>query len=848
MENLTPMLKQYRSIKQQHPDCILFFRLGDFYEMFYEDARTASSILDLVLTARDGGKSGKVPMCGIPYHSADSYISHLIKAGHKVAICEQMEDPALAKGLVKREVIRVITSGTFIDEGSSEPRILASIVPQDSGIGFAFLDTAGSSIRAGEELEYSKVIDIFAKLPVHECIFPESAAETAKKIFSAPILRPANPMLSPFEDWPFSIDIAMRSLCDHFKTSTLDGFGLHGKPLAVAAAGGLLEYARQMVRKPLLHIHGLSLYTETEYVYISPAACTGLELNDVVRFLDHTLTPMGRRLLRNWIIAPLKDIAAIRKRQDAVTLLKNDQEIRMKARGLLRNMPDIEKSLSRISSGYSHPRNLLALRNALCRLPEIQNAVGRFASENSLLRINDITGIRKLLEKAVNPDPPLSNPEGKVIRPGYDETLDRLREIQTSGREFLKQYQIKEAERTGIHNLKIGYTTVFGYYIEVSRANLRLVPQDYVRKQTLVNAERFTTSTLKEFEEKMISADSEVLKTEARIIAEIESAVVNSSAEIHQYAASITSLDALCSLAEVATMPEYVRPVVDDGMEILIKEGRHPVVENTLTGQFVPNDVLIDNDRNRLLVITGPNMAGKSTYVRQVAILVIMAQAGSYIPAESARIGFVDKIFTRIGARDEIAKGQSTFMVEMSETAGILNNLSERCLIILDEVGRGTSTFDGLSLAWAVAEYLQSKKVRTLFATHFHELTALADYLDGVKNYNVAVKEWMDEVIFLHRIVPGGTDDSYGIYVAKIAGIPQTVVRRAGVLLKKLEKEGRVKEKMKVMDNQLDLFLPDRGSAEEDRILDEIKSSSVDNITPLDALKKLSEWKKRLTK
>lgn len=849
MESTTPMLKQYQTIKTKHQDCILFFRLGDFYEMFYEDAKVGSQILDLVLTSRGHNASGKIPMCGIPYHAADTYITKLIKAGFKVAICEQIEDPSQAKGLVRRDVIRIITSGTFLDESSLDSRYLLCFNMNTQTVGLAFADATGGTIRANQYLRHpSKIIELIAKLPICECLFPASNEEKIKKLLIHPLIKAKNIFLSPYDDWCFNLDIARKSLCEHFKIHNLKGFGIEDLPLAQSAAGALLEYLKQMNKQPLRHIDKISLYTDNEFIFISPAACRGLELEELRKTLDHTLTPIGKRKFRFWLYHPLINQGAIVQRQMAVTLLKDHPNIQEQLKRLLHHTPDIERSISRLSCGYTHVKDILNLRIALSRLPEIKEIIEPLTQRNPLFVLEDIPDLRAFLHRMINPDVPLAHPEGKIVQKGCHPELDSLRDIQDNGRQWLKKLQSHEIKRTGINSLKIGFNKVFGYYIEVTKSNLTLVPSDYIRKQTLVNAERFITPQLKEFEEKILTAQEKILKLEAEILNDVRRKILDHASALHDFADSISTLDVLYFFSLLARAPDYIIPQIVENTDIDIKEGRHPVVEQTITESFVPNDTLLDCQDNHLMILTGPNMAGKSTYIRQCALLVIMAQIGSYIPAQSARIGIVDKIFTRIGAHDDISKGQSTFMVEMNETADILNNLSQRSLVILDEIGRGTSTYDGLSLAWALAEHLQTTKARTLFATHFHELTSLADQYPGVKNYNVAVKEWKDEIIFLHKIVPGGTDDSYGIYVAKLAGIPGEVINRSKKILTQLELKTNLKENMQNRisgENQLTLF-----SKTEDPIMEEIKSiitsMDINSLTPLGALNKIQEMKKRL--
>ncbi len=850
MDNVTPMLRQYQELKSKYQDHILFFRLGDFYEMFYDDARTASPVLNVVLTSRDAGKTGRIPMCGIPYHARDNYIAKLVKAGFKVAICEQVEDPAKAQGIVKRDIVKVITSGTFIDETNYEPRYIASLLPDEKSFGIAFMDITNGHIQANEYADTSAIADLISRFSFSECIFPLHLEERIRALFKNPLLRNKTITLSGQDDWYYNLDISRKSLCEHFKTQSLRGFGLEDLPHAVAAAGALLEYVKQANHAPLRHICKLSLYAESNHVFISPAAVDGLDLESLFKTLDNTLTAFGRRCLRNWLSHPLKQRDAILKRQQAVTLLKENESIRNNLSQLMRNLPDIEKSITRISSRDAAPRDLAALRSALTRIPELQKTLESAARENGLFVLNDIPELRALLETAINPDIPLSNPEGKIIKQGYHAELDSIRAIQTNARDFLKNLQAKEIKRTGINSLKIGYNHVFGYYIECTKANLSSIPADYIRKQTLANAERFITPELKEYEEKILNAQDTILCIEGELINEISRRILDHARELQSFSTQLATLDSLYSLSMLTLLPGYCLPEISESTQIRIDEGRHPVVERAGSDSFIPNDTLLDCDTNHLIIITGPNMAGKSTYIRQTAVLVIMAQIGSYIPAKAASIGLVDKIFTRIGAHDDINRGQSTFMVEMSETAGILNNLSERSLVILDEIGRGTSTYDGLSLAWAIAEYLQEHTTRTLFATHFHELTALAQDHPGVKNYNVAVKEWNDEVIFLHKIVPGGTDDSYGIYVAKLAGIPQPVIARSKDILARLELSGKLHDKIRnriTQESQLSFVVPQSSEEENNNpIIDEITNLDINTLTPLAVAAKVQEWKEKL--
>jgi DNA mismatch repair protein MutS len=847
MDTLTPMLQQYQQIKSRHKNCILFFRLGDFYEMFAEDARIASPILDVVLTSREAGKAGRIPMCGIPFHAADTYIAKLIKAGMKVAICEQVEDPALAKGLVKREVIRTITSGTYIDDATFESRCLAALAVRNGRFGLAFTDTSSGTIFSADYGNAGSLTESISRILAYECIYPQEAEKEIKELFKSSLLRGKNCVLSAFEDWNFNTDICRKALCEHLGVNSLKGYGIDEMDAAVAASGALLEYMRSMHRRPLRHIDRISLFADADSVFISPAACAGLELDSLMGTIDHTLTSMGRRRLKEWIYHPLKSVAAIRVRQEAVTFLRDNALLRENLEKLLHTVPDVEKSISRISCGTGTAKDLLSLRQTLARIPGLRAALAAAAEVNPSFMLDDLPELRGLLERAVSPDLPLSHYEGKIINKGYDTELDQLRDIQENARTWLKELQAAEIKRSGIGSLKIGFNQVFGYYIEISKSNLDKVPQNYIRRQTLANAERFVTPELKEFEEKILTAEEKILAIERRLVAILHTAILDGSAALHRFCVSLSQLDAVYSLAMVSLQNGYCLPKISDSELLEIRDGRHPVVERSINGPFIPNDTLLDRATDHLVILTGPNMSGKSTYIRQTAILVIMAQMGSYLPAVSASIGIVDKIFTRIGAHDDITKGQSTFMVEMSETAGILNNISERSLVVLDEIGRGTSTFDGLSLAWAIAEHLALLKVRTLFATHFHELTALAEEFPGARNYNVSVKEWNDEVIFLHKIVAGGTDDSYGIYVAKLAGIPKEVVKRSQEILARLELSGSLQEKIRKVpppEGQLALFAGNTDMLE--KIKRDFDGIDLNRLTPLEALNKLQELKGKL--
>lgn len=860
-EKETPMQKQYRQIKAEYPDCILFFHLGDFFEMFYEDARTAAGILDLALTSRSTVNGGRMPMCGIPCHASENYLARLVRAGHRVAVCEQVQDPSEAKGLVRREVTRVVSAATLLEEGDSGTRYLAAVHRGADGCGLAFVDLAEGHIMANQYPDCSGAAETIARLPVTECLCA-GENEAAGNILEHPQAgEKALPVTRAPEEF-FHPPAAERALCEHFGVATLDGFGLDGRPQAIACAGALLRHLQAMNRQRLPHLDRLSLYSDSDHLYISPAACRGLEMDALVKALDRTLTGPGRRLLARTLYHPLRDRREIEARQEAVSLLAGDRETRDRLGSLLEHLPDLEKALSRIGCGYENPRDLLALSQALGRRARLSEALEGPAARSPLFRVRALPEMERRLESAVNPEMPAADAAGKVIRPGHDAELDRLRSLQDNARGWLSDFQAGERSRTGINSLKVGYNRVFGYYIEVSRANLDAVPPEYQRKQTLVNGERFTVPGLVDFEREMLTARQQVLAREEELVSALRREILAETASLHEFCRDLARVDLLLSFARLAAEePGYIRPEITERETIRIERGRHPVVEKMTADPFVPNDTLLDCRENRLIILTGPNMAGKSTYIRQVALLVIMAQAGSFVPAGSAEIGLVDRIFTRIGARDEIGRGQSTFMVEMCETAGILNNLTPRSLVILDEVGRGTSTFDGLSLAWAVAEHLHSEGARTLFATHFHELTALEGNLEGARNCNVAVRKWKGEIVFLHRIEPGGTDDSYGIHVARLAGVPGKVVERARRLLENLEAESDIRQKIRGQAAsgrpvQPSLFpgeeepAPDgtplaREFARLKELEDEISSLAPDEMTPLEALNLVARWQAR---
>ena len=800
--SLTPAMRQYMQAKREAPaDAILLFRMGDFYEVFFDDAKRAAPLMDVVLTKRNS-----VPMCGVPYHALQTYVSRLLDAGAKVAIAEQTEDPKKAKGLVKRAITRVVTPGTVLDEqvlSATRSNFLAAVMPSRNGrCGLALLDLSTGDFRATELDSMADLETELHRASPAECLFPETLAETWES--SGFPEAPPRLVWSPMEDWRFGVEIATEDLCRHFGVASLDGFGCRGMDLAVGAASAVLHYASNNLRRDASHLTGLRIYHTNEYMVLDRISQRNLELVEpifadarnatLLSVLDATETPMGARLLREWILHPLCRSEPIRARLDAVEALVSDQLLLGELREVLGEVRDLERTVVRLNVGTANARDLLVLKRGLDAAPGIRALLNEV--ETPLVRglCEDLVGLPHLTEligRAIADEPPLTLREGGIIREGYNEGLDELRRGATEGRSWIAQHQAGEQERTGIRSLKVRFNKVFGYYIEVTKANLDLVPEDYIRKQTLVNAERFITPGLKEIEDKILGSEEKSKALEYELFQALREQTVAVTPQIQAVARAVAVLDVVASLACIAVRHGYRRPAIADEPVTDIKDGRHPVLDRLMRDEpFVPNDAFLDTGAHQLAIITGPNMAGKSTYIRQVALIVIMAQLGSFVPARSATIGLVDRVFTRVGAADDLSRGQSTFMVEMVETANILNNASPSSLIILDEIGRGTSTFDGLSLAWAVAEYLHDTlrvKARTLFATHYHELTELPLTKPGVQNYNVAVRDLGDRVVFLRKIVPGGADQSYGIHVAQLAGLPKQVIERAKEVLANLE-------------------------------------------------------------
>jgi len=797
------MMAQYRRLRGElPPDTFLFFRLGDFYEMFFEDAVEAARLLEITLTRRQG-----VPMCGVPYHAAAAHITRLLQAGRKVAICEQTEDPALARGLVRREITRIVTPGTLIEESPTEParnNYLAGVHRFGGVFGLALLEVSTGAFQLEEFERADELRETLARHAPAECVFAEEQRDD-------PELRAAiaatGALATAAEDWTFLPDAAVERLIRHFRVHSLDGFGCADRRAALSAAGALLDYVGRTLRRDISHIRRLSFRRGGDYLAMDPATAGHLEIAppasaiargaagpSLIGVLDATRTAMGGRLLREWLLRPLARLDAIQARHAAVAALLADRERERELRERLGAVRDLERLIVRLSAGAGNARDLRAVADSLDALPAIRALAD--SGDAPLLRalaeqIEPQPELVERIRQTIVDEPPATTREGGMIRAGCHPELDELRAAGREGHRWLAEYQAAEQQRTGIKSLKVRYNQVFGYYIEISKSQLAAAPAEYIRKQTLVNAERFITPELKQYENRILGAQERAVQLESDLFQELRSAVVAATEAIQRSAAAVAELDVLSAFAERAAALGYVRPAMNEGDTIRIRGGRHPVVEQ-LPGaeRFVPNDTLLNSRDHQVIVITGPNMAGKSTYIRQVALIVLMAQAGSFVPAAEAEIGLVDRIFTRIGAGDDIARGRSTFMVEMQETANILNNLTPRSLIVLDEIGRGTSTFDGISIAWAVAEHLHNRsdaRARTLFATHYHELTDLARELDGVKNYNVAVRESGDRVVFLRKILPGAADQSYGIHVARLAGMPPEVLERAKEILTNLE-------------------------------------------------------------
>jgi DNA mismatch repair protein MutS len=877
-------MRQYAAIKKQHPNALLFFRLGDFYELFFEDAVVAARELQITLTSRNKEKDQAIPMCGVPYHAAEGYLSKLLRKGFKVAICEQMEDPRLAKKLVRREVTRVLTPGTAIDSsvGAEENNFLAALARSSGAVGLAALDLSTGEFRAtefrGPEAE-RRILEELQQLRPREVLYPSSLPlfdRAPSQESQLPLQQPGERTRfteTPLEDWVFSGDYAVPLLENQLGVISLEGFGLHNKPAAATAAGAILHYVRSTQKGTLEHVDRIGFYDRQEYLVLDAVTVRNLELVEplfantgaevtLFRALDATLTPMGKRLLRSWMLRPSINVAEINQRLDALEAGVKDFIAREELRRALEGVLDIERLLSRVTLETANPRDVLALCASLNRTPLIRSALTRLLKDAKALRLHELHGLldeladlRERIEKTIVPEPPLTLADGGVIQPGVDAELDELRNLSRNSKQYIAQIEERERKRTGIGSLKVKFNSVFGYYIEISKANLHHAPADYERKQTLVNAERFTTPELKEYEAKVLDAQEKIVEIERRLFTELRTGIAAEARRIRQTSLALAEVDVLASLAFIAQNRGYCRPQFSqeaDKDELEIVDGRHPVLEHQeLTGsndRFVPNDLYLNSSTHALLLITGPNMGGKSTYLRQTALIVLMAQMGSFVPARSARLPVVDRIFTRIGASDNLARGRSTFMVEMTETAAILNTATPRSLILLDEIGRGTATYDGLAIAWAVIEYIHSSsRARTLFATHYHELTEL-DRLPGVKNFHVSVKENAGGIVFLRKVEPGPADRSYGIEVAKLAGLPAEVVVRAREVLHEHESAeheatAHLSPGAREVEAQMQLTMFTPLSQ---KIVDRLREADINNLTPIEALNLLNELKKQI--
>lgn len=869
--DLTPAMKQYMELKSRYQDSILFFRMGDFYEMFFEDAVIASKILEITLTSRNKNKEGSIPLCGIPYHAAPSYIAKLIEKGLKVAICEQIEDPKHATGVVKRDVVRVITPGLMADPNhldATENHFIASLTVEKGSFGLAFMDISTGEFRVMEFQDRDMFLAEITGLRFKEIIISDDFQD--QSLLKALSRNEHIAVINSFPRDYFDRDEALQRLRSYFPQENLAEVAIENRPAIIGPAGAILRYLEETQKEHLAHVNHLEEMAWNHVLLLDDIAKGTLELFHTIQerkkkgslfsVLDETVTAMGARRLRWWLHYPLTEPAKIQQRLGSVGEIKEHHLLREELRKVLEKIYDLERLSGRVAMDMAHARDLAALKTSLQVIPQLKALLQSLTSPliHSLLsRMDDLPETAALIDRAIVDDPPLTIREGGIIRDGFDEELDHLLSLSRNGKQNIAALEERERKKTGIQSLKVGFNQIFGYYIEVTKANTHLVPGDYIRKQTLVNAERYINQELKEFEQTVLHAEENGRQREYELFLRIREEIARHIRQIQETASCLADLDALTSLAEVAEKYSYCCPVVDDGEVIEIADGRHPVVERMpLAEGFVPNDTYLDLNQNRLLIITGPNMAGKSTFIRQVALMVIMAQMGGFVPAKKAHIGVTDRIFTRIGAADSLARGQSTFMVEMKEMANILNHATRRSLIILDEVGRGTSTFDGLSIAWAVAEYIHDEThvgARTLFATHYHQLTELALTHEGARNYNIAVREWGEKIIFLRKIMEGGTSRSYGIQVARLAGVPDEVIRRSQEILKNLEKgelddmgvpriaRGKKTAAKGRMTNQLSLFMDDR-----DIIFNELMDLDTTRLTPLEALNRLHEWQNRI--
>lgn len=859
-------MKQFHQFKARYPDAVLFFRMGDFYETFYEDARLTARVCGLTLTTRSKGDN-PIPLAGVPWHALDGYLKKMLQAGHKVAICEQVEDPKTAVGVVKRDVVRVVTSGTLTDDillDEKKENFLCAVHLGRKSAALAWVDISTGHFF-GQAVSEKRLLDEVLRLSPAECLVPQTRGQLFEGEFrklAAEIKTLTGAAITERPAWYFDPFQAGKRLRSHFGTATLEGFGIADGEEVICPAGAIIEYLGETQKTSLGHITSIRKLEPTQFMQIDPTSLRSLEILRTIRgesakgslleCLDASLTGPGSRLFRSWLCMPLADLEGIKLRQDAVAEWAIETATLADIRRMLNDMSDLERIAARVATMRATPRDIVALGSTLTQIPALVAILGKCRAE--LLRhlatgADPMEDLAAVIASAIEPDCPNHLRDGGVMRAGYNQQLDRLRSISRDGQSWMTDYQKKESQRTGIPNLKVGFNKVFGYYIEITNSMSDKVPADYIRKQTVKNAERFITEELKQYEEQVLTADEKALALEQRLFAELVENAAGYIERIQRLAQTIATLDCLAGMAHIAARRSYIRPDVTDSGELVIIDGKHPVLAESLGPEFVPNDIELGNGKGDVIILTGPNMAGKSTYIRQVALLVLMAQAGSFIPAKSATIGLVDRIFTRVGASDELTRGQSTFMVEMTETANIINNATSKSLIILDEVGRGTSTWDGLALAWAITEYMATTtKARTLFATHYHELTELAELFVNVRNANVAVREWMDEVVFLHKILPGGTDKSYGIHVAKLAGLPRSITARSVSILDELqstfakEAAGGNLTKFKTRADSPDLLFIEKNKS----VLDKLAAIDLDNLTPIEAINLLNQVKKEL--
>ena len=878
LEYASPAMRQYLEAKRRYADAIVFFRMGDFYEMFYEDALTAARVLDLTLTSRSKDRGGSpIPMCGLPHHAAEGYLTRLVTRGFRVALCEQVEDPKKTRKLVKREVVRVVSPGTLTDASyleAREPAFLVAIAPPsvptdragaEAPIGVALVDLSTGEFSTAEYAGVSAreaMTDEISLLRPRELVIPEGFALDD----AFPAIAALEIPITAADPWSFGLDRATRTLTEQLHTASLDGFGLGGHTAATRAAGALVRYLRDTQKAELTHVHRLAYRTRADHLLIDPATFTHLEIlvgadggrtGSLVAEIDRTATAMGGRLLRAWLQRPLNTRERIQDRLDAVEELAFRSTERAKLQDALKEVHDLERLTARVALGTAGPRDLVSLGHSVSRIPRIRGILGELLAPligSLIAELDDLTDIRDAIESTLADTPPVLAREGGCIRDGFDAEIDQLRAVSRNAKGLIAAMETAERARTGIGSLKVRYNRVFGYYIEVSNSNLHAVPDDYQRKQTIANGERFFTPALKEHEQKALGADERVLEREQTLFDAFRARVAAEAPRLQTSARALAGLDVLASFAETAGLANYTKPQIHDGDEFTVTDGRHPVVERTCPEQFVPNDVDLNGTMPQLVILTGPNMGGKSTYLRQTALIALLAHAGSFVPAGRAKVPIVDRIFARVGASDNIARGQSTFMLEMQETAKILHTATSRSLVLLDEIGRGTATFDGLSLAWAVAEHLATSpraRPKTLFATHYHELTDLADAIPGVANHHVVAREWKDEIVFLRKIEPGRSDRSYGIQVARLAGLPVETVTRAKEILQGLERDelsrgGRPSFSGERADPGRQLGLFQAAPTSHTRMAERLRETDLDRLTPIDALRLLAELKEDL--